>query len=376
MTDTIDSEHAASASPARDTTGTRLRAAREAAGLSIESVAQQLKLAPRQVRALEDDDFQRLPGRTFVRGFARNYARFLQLDADTVVGLLPASESAPALSRPPLAATRRPMGEMPIEGAPRRSATRWLLPMLIVVVVAGAAYYEYLREHGKDPFGRGSATLASSTADAPRAPIAAASSTTALPNPVAPQGDTQQRESNGTGTTARASSASTPAVPLPASASTPSGATPGSVPASTPSGATPGSVPAGATSAAVPGGPTPAPASGGATSASASGAATSAPASGAATSAPAPSATAADTANSAAALVLAFKGTSWAEVKDANGRVILQMTGGAGMTQTVNGTPPFELALGNAPEVTVTFRGQTLDLAPYTRGSVARVALR
>ncbi|HSC98056.1 MAG TPA: DUF4115 domain-containing protein [Casimicrobiaceae bacterium] len=86
--------------------------------------------------------------------------------------------------------------------------------------------------------------------------------------------------------------------------------------------------------------------------------------------------TTADTADSAAALVLAFKGTSWAEVKDASGRVILQMTGGAGMTQTVNGTPPFELALGNAPEVAVTFRGQTLDLAPYTRGSVARVALR
>ena len=358
MTDTIDSEHPASASPARDTTGTRLRAAREAAGLSIESVAQQLKLAPRQVRALEDDDFQRLPGRTFVRGFARNYARFLQLDADTVVGLLPASESAPALSRPPLAATRRPMGEMPLEGSPRRSATRWLLPMLIVVVVAGAAYYEYLREHGKDPFGRGSASLASSTADSPRAPIAAASSTTALPNPVASQGDAQPRDSNGTGTApgAGASSASTPTVPSPASASTPSGATSGSVPA-------------GGTSA-VPGGATPAPASGSATSA---------PASGGATSAPAPSGamtTTADTADSAAALVLAFKGTSWAEVKDASGRVILQMTGGAGMTQTVNGTPPFELALGNAPEVAVTFRGQTLDLAPYTRGSVARVALR
>jgi cytoskeleton protein RodZ len=56
--------------------------------------------------------------------------------------------------------------------------------------------------------------------------------------------------------------------------------------------------------------------------------------------------------------------------------VILQMTGGTGMTQTVNGTPPFELALGNAPGVAVTFRGQALDLAPYTRGSVARVSLR
>jgi cytoskeleton protein RodZ len=77
-----------------------------------------------------------------------------------------------------------------------------------------------------------------------------------------------------------------------------------------------------------------------------------------------------------AALVLAFRGTSWAEVKDANGRVILQMTGGAGMTQTVTGTPPLELSLGNAPDVAVTFRGQSLDLAPFTRGVVARVALK
>jgi cytoskeleton protein RodZ len=75
-------------------------------------------------------------------------------------------------------------------------------------------------------------------------------------------------------------------------------------------------------------------------------------------------------------LVLTFRGTSWAEVKDARGRVVLQMTGGAGMTQTVTALAPLELALGNAPEVDVTFRGQALDLAPYTRGSVARVALK
>ena len=62
--------------------GAELRAAREAAGLTIDAVAQQLKLAPRQVQALEDDDFAQLPGRTFVRGFLRNYARLLHLDAD------------------------------------------------------------------------------------------------------------------------------------------------------------------------------------------------------------------------------------------------------------------------------------------------------
>ena len=66
--------------------GAQLRATREAFGLSLEEVAQQLKLAPRQVIALEDEDFAQLPGRTFVRGFVRNYARLLNLDGDQLLG--------------------------------------------------------------------------------------------------------------------------------------------------------------------------------------------------------------------------------------------------------------------------------------------------
>ncbi len=65
--------------------GARLRAAREAAGLSVDQVAQQLKLAPRQVKALEDENFAELPGRTFSRGFLRNYARLLNLDAEDLL---------------------------------------------------------------------------------------------------------------------------------------------------------------------------------------------------------------------------------------------------------------------------------------------------
>ena len=92
MTGTIDTEATAASAGGRPTAGAKLRAAREAAGLSVDAVAQQLKLAPRQVKALEDDDWQRLPGRTFVRGFARNYARFVRLDPDAVLALLPALE--------------------------------------------------------------------------------------------------------------------------------------------------------------------------------------------------------------------------------------------------------------------------------------------
>ena len=299
----------ASDAPKPLTAGATLRSAREAAGLSLDDVAQQLKLAPRQVQALEEDDFQRLPGRTFARGFARNYARFIQLDPDAVLALMPAAESAPALERPSFAAARRPMGEIPVERAAKRSgAPRALVLLLVLVIVGAAAYYQYSRQ----------------ASDAQREATAAGAGTA--------------RTTPGTLATpsSRATGASTTALPNPVSESAPA-----------PTGT------AGASDAT----PTPA------TDTSA------APATAATTSAAAAR-------SSDASLVLAFKGTSWAEVKDASGRVILQMTGGAGMTQTVSGAPPLELSLGNAPEVAVTFRGQTLDLVPYTRGVVARVALK
>jgi cytoskeleton protein RodZ len=339
---------------ARDTAGTRLRAAREAAGLSIDVVAQQLKLAPRQVQALEDDDFQRLPGRTFVRGFARNYARFLELDPDSIVSMLPASESAPALQRPALAADRRPMGEMPIEGASKQRGTRWLFALLIVVAFAGAGYYEYTRQHSGDGTSRSSASEASNAANAQRASPSGAA--TALPNPVA----------------SGASGSDTPSQSGPSALTTanpvaPSSPTSVSPPLSSPSSATSMTAPAAAPTTSATQAGSAAPSANVATQSSAlTSPSSTTPASSSATQATTTEAT----------LVLTFKGTSWAEVKDASGRVILQMTGGAGMTQTVSGTAPFELALGNAPEVGVSFRGQALDLSPYTRGSVARVALR
>ena len=61
--------------------GAQLEAARELSGLSITDIARQLKLSPWQVEALESGDYRRLPGAVFVRGFIRNYARVVKLDA-------------------------------------------------------------------------------------------------------------------------------------------------------------------------------------------------------------------------------------------------------------------------------------------------------
>lgn len=58
-----------------------LTAARNAAGMTLADAARHLKLSPWQVEALESGDYARLPGPVFVRGFIRNYARLLKIDA-------------------------------------------------------------------------------------------------------------------------------------------------------------------------------------------------------------------------------------------------------------------------------------------------------
>lgn len=60
-------------------TGDRLRLAREAAGLSLADVATRTRITQRHLEAIEKSDFSGLPGRTYVTGFARAYARAVDL---------------------------------------------------------------------------------------------------------------------------------------------------------------------------------------------------------------------------------------------------------------------------------------------------------
>ena len=63
--------------------GDRLRVAREGAGLSLVDIANRTRITQRHLDAIERSDFDALPGRTYVTGFARAYARAVGLsDAD------------------------------------------------------------------------------------------------------------------------------------------------------------------------------------------------------------------------------------------------------------------------------------------------------
>ncbi len=76
--------------------GHLLKNARISRSMSLSDVARQLRLSVQQVEAIEKEDYEKLPGRTFMRGFVRNYANLLQLDPVAILQLLP--QSAPTIS--------------------------------------------------------------------------------------------------------------------------------------------------------------------------------------------------------------------------------------------------------------------------------------
>ena len=62
--------------------GSLLREKRTENGWSVSDVAGVLRLSRAQVRAIEKDDYQHLPGRTYVLGYWKNYADLLEISID------------------------------------------------------------------------------------------------------------------------------------------------------------------------------------------------------------------------------------------------------------------------------------------------------
>jgi cytoskeleton protein RodZ len=197
-----------------------------------------------------------------------------------------------------------------------------LIPLVLIAAIGAAALYEYLRPGDLQ---RGFETRTLPVRPAPPDPVAPPSGTpsgTPLPNPIV---------SGAAGEAPRTDGALPP--PAPAVDTAPVGAPPLAPPG-----------PAG------------------------SGAIVTSPASASAAVAPA-------AATGEATLVIAYRATSWTEVRDRDGKVVLQVTGMPGTSQTVTGKPPFDLTLGNAGENSVTWRGAPFDLTPHLRQNVARVRL-
>lgn len=264
--------------------GAELTRAREALGLSIADIAQQLKFSARQIEALEDERYQDLPTGTFARGMLRAYARLLKLDAEALVGRVAVRLAAPD-NTAAVASVRR---AIPIIDSARRSNLTYVALSVALLAVIAAVIIEWQQERS-----RAARLSFVPAAQAPqgalepqRSPVAsAAASSIVTPPQVAPMAEGE-------------------ANPKPAAESRPQPLAEGS-----------------------------------------------------------------------RRLVLRFERESWVEVRGRGGKLLLSQLNAAGSERQVEGEPPFQLIIGNAQHVRLTYGDRPVDLSPHVKVEVARLTL-
>jgi cytoskeleton protein RodZ len=262
--------------------GSVLRNAREARQITLADVAMRLKLGIRQVEALENGHWNSLPGSTFVRGFVRNYARLLDIDAEALLARLDATLDKPVVS------LDMPMGgsaAMPTSKSTTGRRDRSFVVLGLVLVVLAGIIYLMLPNDLSALRDKAQGFLDAAARREEKPPAAPKN---ASPEPVFPPGQTPQQVMN-------------PQVAAPVQSE-------------------PAAVAAGA-------------------------------------------------------LGLVFSGESWVEVRDRDGKVLFSERRSVGGDHALDGTAPLSVIVGKASAVSLTWRGKPVDLAPHTKGEVARLTL-
>ena len=308
--------------------GATLREKRIAMGLSVADVAAQIRLAPRQIEALEADDLAHLPELPFVRGFVRSYAKLLQLDDQPLLATLPDPHAVSERIEPESV-------EVPfnIQQLSARQNQMWLYATAVIaVLVAIFAIWHYAapKVDVKAPVSDiiessitlpdlsqiGSEVAASDVVAIEEHAIApVASAPVAVPPVVKANVPLQPAP------TIKSQAVTVPKLPAPALKTATTLAQSG-VPAANTSGQTAAQV-------------------------------------------------------NLVRIRVVFDAESWTEIKDATGRLMSSKLNEAGTELNLNGPAPYDLVIGNARFVQLYRRGKLVDLAPYINSTseVARLTL-
>jgi len=121
------------------TASSRLRTAREAQGLTTADIAARTRITIRHVQALDRGDLAALPGRPYVLGFVRNYARAVGLDGAELADMARAELDAGA-PRPAPRMVHQYDVDDPAK-TPSRLVTWVALGLVVAVLAAGAVFW-------------------------------------------------------------------------------------------------------------------------------------------------------------------------------------------------------------------------------------------
>jgi cytoskeleton protein RodZ len=315
-------------------TTAELAAAREARGMSQVDISQRTKLQIRQVSALDEGNWDALPGRSFVRGALRSYARLIEVD------VTPLLDSIGDVAEPVPVPVRRPRDASISRSAATRPAGTGGMARIAWVVAGliGAAalvfYFGPDQETSRSPSRPGASPSASSSTS----PSAASSGS---PSGTTTGGESASRQSQGaSGVSSAPAGAGARDVPgVQAGVSGQMGTLAQGSAAGDPSAAPPVVAAAGANGAA------------GADAAAA-------------------------TPESGGLMQFRAREDSWIEVRQADGTALHNGLLKAGSSLELKGNPPFRLVLGNASRLELSYDGKLQDLVPYTRSNdVARLRL-
>jgi len=165
-------------------------------GISLEEIAEATKIGTRALRALEEQDFDKLPGGIFNKGFVRAYSRYLGIDeeqavADYMAALSEAQASGRAARAEAEASApaEKNLGTLDDDG-PRVPHLAWgALAVVVLVLAAAVAGGRYLWRHGWPQWRRAPAAATHTSRRAPAsattAPAPAPASAATPPQPKA-----------------------------------------------------------------------------------------------------------------------------------------------------------------------------------------------
>jgi cytoskeleton protein RodZ len=344
------------------TAGGHLREAREAAGWSVEEVALKLKLSTRQIAAIEAQDWEALPERTFTRGFFKSYARLVGVDESLID-----PSFARATATPELLPRDENIGEVTVNNTTARSAiSRWTIPIaLLACLSAGIAWMVWhdiplpqaisklprevapnaTKQAAPEPPANQSSQLAAASPNenvaAGNKSLLSTSGTNASPS-LLPGAVVQEAINIPILNSAAANSAATPAT---------SAAQPGTSPLSATMAQSPAPVAAPAVAPAI----TPSVAPGVAPTAS---------------SAAPPTASATVLSAGQKRVNLVVKGRAWTEVRSRGETVLSEMLNDT--SREIASRGPISFVIGNSSNVTLSVDGKPYDFSMHVRNEVAR----
>ncbi len=124
--------------------GNTLREARVRRNLTLQQVEEDTKIRVKYIQAMENEDFDVMPGATYVKGFLRTYATYLSLDPDVI---LDEYRSRGVRSTE----IQEPFGGVSMLGAPRSHRGRNTLVLVAVVCLVAVGVLWELGRGGNSP---------------------------------------------------------------------------------------------------------------------------------------------------------------------------------------------------------------------------------